>query len=249
VTGPRRGGCDETAIFPHLTVWAHDGDLVVWYAACGICAACSAGRPAACVAPLPALEPRTAQETLPERCRRRPGAASAAVDPALLLAAAVADEVVRDGVAAPAVIVVGDGPLAAATALSAAGAGATEVALLGDPGMALPAPLFAATDDDAVRAWLKPRAASGRADLVLAADGDLVRAARLVRRGGAIAATATTADGDGGRPTRPSITTLVQRELELLTPRDLVRGALACALPVLIATAGSPSDRGGRNGR
>jgi len=150
----------------------------------------------------------------------------------LLTAAAIADEAVRGGPAAPAVIVRGDGPLALAGARAAAGAGAVAVALLGDvatpsdasaappPGSApadasdAAAPLFASPDLDAVRAWIAPRSARGRADLVLAADGDLAAAAKLVRRGGAIAALAD--------PTaRPSVTTLVQRELELLQPRAL----------------------------
>src|SRR5262249_37712334 len=158
--------------------------------------------------------------------------AFAATDPGLLLAAASADELVRDGAAAPAVVVLGDGPRAAAAAVAAAAAGVIAVALLGDPGTALnpddsgdlgpAATIFATTDDDALRAWLKPRAGSGRADLALAGDGQLVRAARLVRRGGAIASLASERPDAGPRP---SITTLVQRELELRAPRDLVRGA------------------------
>ena len=161
-----------------------------------------------------------------DRARRRAGAGALADRPELLLAAAVADEVVRGGAAAPAVVVRGDGPAALAAAHAALGAGAGAVALLGgaDAGGA-PAAIFTSPDPDAVRAWIAPRSARGRADVVLAADGDLAAAARLVRRGGAVATTTA------ARGPRPSVTTLVQRELELLAPRDLVRGALACALP------------------
>lgn len=264
------GDVPPDALVPsRLPVWADRGDLVVWDGACRVCAACRAGRPAACGAPVAVARGS-------DRAHRRAGAAALADHPELLFAAAVADEVVRAAPAAPAVVVLGDGPVALAVAHAAAGAGAVAVALLGEAGNSValgsaedaaagtgpaedaaagtapaedapagtpaqpagPIPLFTSPDPDAVRAWIAPRASRGRADLVLAADGDLAAAARLVRRGGAIATT-TAAPGP-----RPSVTTLVQRELELLAPHDLVRGALVCALAPISPVVPHPHPGG-----
>lgn len=250
VTAPAEHGIRPDAVAPPFPpLWADQSDLVVWDGACGTCPACRAGRPAACGAPIapPATVRGSAgtgrsQAVAPERVRRRAGAGAAAAVPALLAGAATAAEVVRDGPAAPAVIVRGDGPLAHAAARAAADAGAVAVAILGEPGARVGDGLFAAADPGAVRAWIAPRAARGRADLVLAADGDLAAAAKLVRRGGAIAAVGGGRRGPATAAPRPSVTTLVQRELELLRPRDLVRGALTCALPPI-------NDPGGPDGR
>lgn len=120
------------------------------------------------------------------------------------------------------VLVTGDGPVARAAAGAALGAGATAVVVQGTPSPHDDAELRRQTPDaigplspEAARERLGALSASGRADVVIAANGDLFAAARLVRRGGAIAAVVPPT-------TRPTVTTIVQRELTLPATRDLV---------------------------
>jgi threonine dehydrogenase-like Zn-dependent dehydrogenase len=183
------------------------GKLEVWDAACGACPACSMGLRDACEAPVAPVEGNG------QRWLQRPAA-----DASLLEVAAAAHDLVSQAAGRPAVLVLGAGPPARAAAAAAAGAGAAPVVLLGE---AKAAPGVDATVDERESRVLLATGPSGRADLVLAADGDLARAARIVRRGGAIAAL-------GASTTRPSITVMVQRELELRPVRDRVRAALDC---------------------
>jgi hypothetical protein len=78
-----------------------------------------------------------------------------------------------------------------------------------------PPAVFCAADETEIRQALAHSGGAQRADVVLALDGDLAAAIRQVRRGGAIGSY-------GPRLSRPAIVTMVQREIELLVPRDLV---------------------------
>lgn len=204
--------------------------------------ACVAGRRAACTDPVrPAA---TSGDTDPAASdatwRWRPGAGPYAIRPAELVAAALVDDLLRhDAPARPAVLIVGDGPAGRAAAVAALGAGAGTVLLLAPPGPAADAELrrtapgvLGPLTDETARERLAALSPSGRADVVIAADGDLARAARLVRRGGVIAAVVAPT-------TRPTVTTIVQRELSLPSPRDLVQGALTCRLAGTRTTEGA----------
>jgi len=221
---------------PMLAARADGTALAVLDRACGGCDACRRGVRVACTQPV------SAGRAGPERWRQRPDGAWLAAHPELLLAAALADEALRAGPAAPVVVVLGAGDLASATAVAARGAGAVSVAVLGDAGRDAGDGVLWTHDDAELREWVAARSPSGRADVVLAADDDLARAARIVRRGGAIATTAPGLDGP-----RPTVTTLVQRELELPPLRDLVAAALRCALPEPTDPS-SESHRGGTHG-
>lgn len=238
----RRGG---TAVGSPagLTLRADDaGRLGVHDPACGRCVACVAGRRAACVAP--ALPPTASGDpdagTADGPWRWRPGAGPYAIRPAELVAAATVDDLLRhDAPARPAVLVVGDGPVGRSAAVAALGAGAGTVLLVAPPGPAADAELrrtaagvLGPLTDETARERLAALSPSGRADVVIAADGDLARAARLVRRGGVIAAVVAPT-------TRPTVTTIVQRELSLPSPRDLVQAALTCRLAGTRTTEGA----------
>lgn len=69
-----------------------------------------------------------------------------------------------------------------------------------------------------------------RADVVIALDGDLAAASLQVRRGGAIGSTST--------PTKlPSYTAMVQRELEVLIPSDVLEAFALADLNTVVSTA------------
>jgi hypothetical protein len=211
-----------------------DGRLGIHDPACGRCSTCTAGVRAACLHPAGDPAPGAegpAGDDASRTWRWRPGAAAYADRADELLGAAVADDLLRRSVPArPAVLVIGDGPVGRAAAVAALGAGAAVVVLLATPGpladaaMRLSAPgVLGPVPAEGAREHLATLSPSGRADVVLAADGDLEAAARQVRRGGAIAAVVP--------PTgHPSVTTVVQRELALPSPRDLVQAALSCRL-------------------
>jgi hypothetical protein len=137
-------------------------------------------------------------------------------DPALRFldpAARGVDALVAAGLPAPAVAVCGEGEVARAVALVVGRSGARAVAVADG-----------AAD---VRTLFAHAGGAGRADLALALDGDLAAAARLVRRGGAVASLVPPR-------TLPSVTALVQRELELVGPRDPVEALLAARLDELV---------------
>jgi hypothetical protein len=85
---------------------------------------------------------------------------------------------------------------------------------------------------EVVAAAVKPLSSpvDRRADVVIALDGDLAAASLQVRRGGAIGATC--------EPTKlPSYTAMVQRELEVLIPSDVLEAFALADLDGVIATA------------
>jgi hypothetical protein len=218
------------------------GRLGVHDPACGRCAACVAGRRVACLEPTPApVGPADPGEPGPDAgWRWRAGAGAYATRPDELRAAAVVDDLLRHDVPArPAVLVLGAGAIGRASALAALGAGAGAVALIAPPNPVDDAELrrtapgvLGPLTDEAARERLAALSPSGRADVVIAADGDLARAARLVRRGGVIATVVPPLS-------RPTVTTIVQRELSLPSPRDLVQAALTCRLAGTRTTEGA----------
>lgn len=216
------------------------GRLGVHDPACGRCVACAAGRRAACVRPTPPPSDSGDPAAAPGTWRWRPGAGAYADHPDELRAAAIVDDLLRhDAPARPAVLVLGGGPVGRAAAVAALGAGAGTVGLVAPPGAAADAELrrtapgvLGPLTDEAARDRLAALSPSGRADVVIAADGDLARAARLVRRGGVISTVASPT-------TRPTVTTIVQRELSLPSPRDLVQAALTCRLAGTRTTEGA----------
>jgi hypothetical protein len=141
--------------------------------------------------------------------------------PYLYDSAAAVDLMCAAHLCAPAVLVLGSGRQAAVAGTVLAASGAGYVAIAGDvprvPGIP------SSTDPAEVRLFFDHLAGPQRADVVITLEGELLRAAKSVRRGGFIGAVRTVTQ-------MPAPTTMAQRELDILTPRDIVEALMTMDL-------------------
>jgi hypothetical protein len=212
--------------------------LLVWDPACGTCHHCQLGYRALCTAPVQ-RRPRANNGSQPgsgDRWRSRSLSTPLSPDlvPYLYDSAAAVDLMCAAHLCAPAVLVLGSGRQAAIAGTVLAASGAGYVAIAGDvpPMPGIPS----STDPAEVRMFFAHLAGPQRADVVITFDGDLLRAAKSVRRGGFIGAVRTVTQ-------MPAPTLMAQRELDILTPHDIVEALMTMDLSAL-GVFGAPGEQG-----
>jgi hypothetical protein len=227
---------------PSIELGEDGTSLLVWDPACSTCHHCQLGYRALCTAPVQ-CRPRADNGSQPgsgDRWRMRSLTTPLSPDlvPYLYDSAAAVDLMCAAHLCAPAVLVLGTGRQAAVAGTVLAASGAGYVAIAGDvpPVPGIPS----STDPAEVRLFFDHLAGPQRADVVITFDGDLLRAAKSVRRGGFIGAV-------GSVTQMPAPTTMAQRELDILTPRDIVEALMTMDLSGR-GVCGAPGEQAGSKG-